>query len=67
MTCSLLIEIPTLAAIANNHKDSKRKNASLKSSKVNWISMIDNFSLVHQKVLKIILFMLPLLYKKVIG
>ena len=33
MTCSLLIEIPTLAAIANNHKDSKRKNASLKSFK----------------------------------
>ena len=33
MTCSLLIEIPTLAAIANNHKDPKRKNASLKSFK----------------------------------
>ncbi|KAL6451889.1 NIP1 Eukaryotic translation initiation factor 3 subunit C [Candida maltosa Xu316] len=33
MTSSLLIEIPALAAIANNHKDSKRKNASLKSFK----------------------------------
>lgn len=33
MTCSLLIEIPTLAAIAHNHKDPKRKNQSLKSFK----------------------------------
>ena len=63
MTCSLLIEIPTLAAIANNHKDSKRKNASLKSFK-SKLDFDRQFSLVHQKVLKIILFMLPLLYKR---